>query len=34
MKVHYYTNSVESGRAIQGDVPIEENALNKVIQYS
>ena len=31
MKAHYYTNFVEGGLIIQGDLTIEESALNEVV---
>ena len=33
MKALYYTILVEHGRTIQGDVLIEESALNEVIRF-
>ena len=36
MKAQYYTNLVEGGHTVQGDILllIEESALSKVVRYS
>ena len=33
MKAQYYTNLVEGGRSVQGDILIEESALDSVVRY-
>ena len=34
VKEHFYKNLVEGGRTFQGDLLIEDSALNEVVRYS
>ena len=33
MKAHYFTNPLEGGRNVQGDVLFKESSLNEVVGY-